>query len=199
MRANKENPMFQDRLSPTAPPAVAPPRSGLRSGRRLGRARRASLATALCGLTLAGVVTSARPAAADLVDQQGQQAGLAIQAVLYACSAVSIGGNAANIAMKHPQRGWMYSGFVCGFINTVTSPVMLIFFRNAEPPYGVTAGAIHGALGITNLGLAIYNGVLWHRAQTAGKEPPKIALLPMLGRDSLGGSVVGLTLSMARF
>jgi hypothetical protein len=129
-------------------------------------------------------------------DQPGQAAGLAIQGLLYACSAVSIGGNAANIAMKNPQRGWLYSGFVCGFINTVTSPVMIIFFNQAEPPYGVTAGAVHGILGVTNLGLAIYNGVLWHRARTLGQEPPKVALLPLVGRDSLGGSVVGLSLSL---
>ena len=193
MRADKEKTMVEhsDGAQPMGQHSV--------QRRRTGRAARASLASALCGLTLAGICTAARPAAADLADQPGQSAGLVIQGMLYACSVASIAGNAANIAMKNPQRGWLYSGFICGFINTVTSPVMLIFFADAEPPYGVTAGAIHGVLGATNLGLAIYNGVLWHRARTVGKEPPRVSLLPLVGRDALGASVVGLSLRVARF
>lgn len=169
---------------------------GLRPG---GRARRAALALALSAGTLAGLSAPSTPARAEVADQPGQPVGVAIQAALFACSAVSIGGNAANIAMKNPQRGWMYSGFICGFINTVVSPITLIYFREPETVYGITTGAVHGVLGVTNLGLAIYNGVLWHRARTAGQEPPRVALLPFVGRDQLGASVAGLSLRVARF
>ena len=180
-----------DRLAGLLAPArSAPPRP---------RARRAALAAALCALLFLVVSGASRPAhAAEVADQPGQAVGVAIQSALWACSAVSIGGNAANIAMKNPQRGWMYSGFICGFVNTLISPIILIYFQD-PPPYGVTAGFVHGALGITNLGLAIYNGVLWHRAHTAAKEPPRLALQPFIGRDSIGASVAGLSLSLSRF
>lgn len=163
------------------------------------RARRAAWTAALCALLFLAVSGASRPArAADVADQPGQEVGVAIQSALWACSAVSIGGNAANIAMKNPQRGWMYSGFICGFVNTLISPIILIYFQDPAP-YGLTAGFVHGALGITNLGLAIYNGVLWHRAHTAAQEPPRLALQPFIGRDSIGASVAGLSLNLSRF
>lgn len=188
MRGEPGNVMASDR-----------PRAASGSLPACGRARRAAQALALSTATLLGLSAASSTARADVADQPGQPAGVAIQAALFACSAVSIGGNAANIAMKNPQRGWMYSGFICGFINTIVSPVVLIYFRNPEPVYGVTTGAVHGALGVTNLGLAIYNGVLWHRARIAGQEPPRVALLPFVGRDQLGATVAGLSLRVARF
>ncbi len=178
-----------------AMPAVAAGGAGARRG-----ARSRCTALALAGLAVAGICGQPREAAAALAEQPGQAVGLAIQGALYACSVTSIVGNSVNIATRNPQRGWLYSGFICGFTNTVVSPVMLIFFSDAEPtPYGLAAGAVHGVLGVTNLALAIYNGVLWHRAQVAGKEPPKVSLVPMVGRDQLGASVVGLSLRMVRF
>lgn len=187
MRGEPGNVMASDR-----------PRAASGSLPACGRARRAAQALALSTATLLGLSAASSTARADVADQPGQPAGVAIQAALFACSAVSIGGNAANIAMKNPQRGWIYSGFICGFVNTLISPIILIYFQDPAP-YGLTAGFVHGALGITNLGLAIYNGVLWHRARTAKQEPPRLALQPFIGRDSIGASVAGLSLNLSRF
>ena len=182
------------RRQTTLAPAATPSSAG-----RPARVRRARGSAVLCALLLALLCGAARPAkAANVADQPGKEVGVAIQSALWACSAVSIGGNAANIAMKNPQRGWIYSGFICGFVNTLISPIILIYFQDPAP-YGLTAGFVHGALGITNLGLAIYNGVLWHRARTAKQEPPRLALQPFIGRDSIGASVAGLSLNLSRF
>ena len=122
MRTDKEKIMVQHcSVSVATEPAVSP-------RRRAARPRRTALA--LAGLTLAGLCGTGRPALANVADQPGQAVGLTIQAMLYACSLTSIVGNSVNIATKHPQRGWLYSGFICGFTNTVVSPVMLIFFNN---------------------------------------------------------------------
>lgn len=155
--------------------------------------------TLVAGLAAAaGTLLSSRTA--DAFEYlPGQEAAFAIQGVFGACSVISSVGNALNIVNKNAQRGWMYSGFICGFINTAASPIIMIYGRDPSPEFGLGAGAAHGVLGITNLALAIYNGVLWHRAQVAGTEPPKVTLAPLLTRDSYGGTVVGLSLSSLRF
>lgn len=163
------------------------------------RARRRGLSATAVGLTLAGLSAISAPAHAAVADQEGQPVGVAIQAALFACSTASIIGNSVNIVQKNPQRGWLYSGFICGFTNALIGPITLIYFRDPEPAYGITTGFVHTALGLTNLGVAIYNGVLWHRAKTAGQEPPKVSLLPVVGRDSLGASVVGLSFSVTQY
>jgi len=121
----------------------------------------------------------------------GQPVGFAIEVALYACSVASIAGNALNIEFKNHQRGWMYSGFICGFINTILSPILIIYLQT-PPVYGTTSGLLHGLIGATNLGVAIYNGALWHRVRTTKREPSKIVLAPFVGRDQLGASVLGL-------
>jgi hypothetical protein len=168
---------------------------------RRGNLRARSFAWA-AGAVVAGLCAAPGTARADgFLDAPGQSVGVSIQAAMVTCSLVSIGGNAANIAMQNPQRGWMYSGYICGFMNTLISPIMFIFFHDAAPAYSLSTAGVHGAVGITNLGLAIYNGVLWHRARTAAaaKEPIKVSIRPMIGRDSLGGQLYGLSFGVASF
>lgn len=155
--------------------------------------------TLVAGLAVAaGSLLSSRTA--DAFEYlPGQEAAFALQGVFGACSVISSVGNALNIANKNAQRGWMYSGFICGFINTAASPIIMIYGRDPSSEFGLGTGAAHGVLGITNLALAIYNGVLWHRARTAAQEPPRLALQPFIGRDSIGASVAGLSLNLSRF
>ena len=185
MRGKKDNVMVSD--TPSVPP-----------GQKTSRSRRAALQAALFAVTVTGLATASTPARAAVADQEGQPVGVAIQAALFACSTVSIIGNSVNIVQNRPQRGWLYSGYICGFTNALIGPITLIYFRDPEPAYGITTGAVHTALGLTNLGVAIYNGVLWHRARTAGQEPPKVSLLPYIGRDRLGAAVAGLSFTISQ-
>jgi hypothetical protein len=61
----------------------------------------------------------------------------------------------------------MYSGFICGFINTATSPIVMVYGRDPQFEYGIGMGLMHGVVGITNLGLAIWNANMWHKARMA--------------------------------
>lgn len=185
MCGEKENAMACD--TPSASP-----------GKKPRRARQKVLGAALFAVALTGLAGVSTPARAAVADEDGQAVGVAIQAALFACSTTSIIGNSVNIVQNHPQRGWLYSGYICGFINALIGPITLIYFREPEPVYGITTGAVHSVLGLTNLGVAIYNGVLWHRARTAGQEPPKLSLLPYVGRDQLGASVAGLSLTISQ-
>ena len=96
----------------------------------------------------------------------------------------------------------MYSGFICGFINTATSPIVMVYGRDPQFEYGMGMGLMHGVVGITNLGLAIWNANMWHKARMAAPvdatpppPAPAVSLAPMVGRDKQGANVLGLSLS----
>lgn len=147
-----------------------------------------------------GLLAPSTAAARDKPDgPDGPAAAFALVGALNTCSAVSIVGNGVTLGMKKPHRAWMYSGFICGFLNVVAGPIVLVYGRDPSPTFGYAMGSTHFVLGATNLGLAIANAVLWHKqsiAADAGALPP-VALLPYVGRDSSGGDVIGLSASGA--
>ena len=67
----------------------------------------------------------------------------------------------------------MYSGFICGFINTATSPIVMVYGTDPKVEYGIGMGLMHGVVGITNLGLAIWNAHMWHKARTTQTDAPR--------------------------
>lgn len=114
------------------------------------------------------------------------------------CSVVSTVGNAVTYAQKKPHRGWMTSGFVCGFLNFISGPIILAYGRDASPAFGWGTGVAHVALGATNLGLAIANARLWHKQQTAADgttPPPPVALAPLYLKTPQSGEVYGLSVA----
>ncbi len=157
----------------------------------------------LCGaLVLAALVCDSRPVRAegDIIVLPGQQMAFILEGAMATCSLTSIVGNAVTGVRKTPSRAWMYSGFICGFINTATSPIVMIYGVDPKVEYGIGMGLMHGVVGLTNLGLAIWNAHMWHKARTTSTEtPPPVApavsLAPMVGRDRQGANILGLSLS----
>ncbi|HMY57900.1 MAG TPA: hypothetical protein PKI49_13630 [Pseudomonadota bacterium] len=157
----------------------------------------------LCGtLVLAALVCDSRPARAggDIIVLPGQQMAFILEGAMATCSLTSIVGNAVTGVRKTPSRAWMYSGFICGFINTATSPIVMIYGTDPKVEYGIGMGLMHGVVGLTNLGLSIWNAHMWHKARTAAPEAPPpaapaVSLAPMVGRDKQGANILGLSLS----
>jgi hypothetical protein len=144
---------------------------------------------------------SSRPARADLVT--GLDAAFTVDTIIGVGSLVSIGGNAADLALRKPHRGWIYSGFILGTAN-LAAGLITIFFggdpvqtqgtnmcldkpsmtmnpcgpNTPEIQYGL--GVAQTILGATNLALAIRNAVIWHRLRVAESQqappPPPTAL-----------------------
>lgn len=148
-----------------------------------------------------GLVLHPSPAAAreKPTGPDGPAAAFALVGALNTCSAVSIVGNGVTLGMKKPNRAWMYSGFICGFLNVVSGPIVLVYGRDPSPTFGYAMGSTHFVLGAANLGVAIANAVLWHKQRVAAESGalPPVALLPYVGRDSSGGDVLGLSASGA--
>lgn len=79
----------------------------------------------------------------------------------------------------------------------------MVYGTDPKVEYGLGMGGMHTvAVGLANLGVAIWNAHLWHKARTtapADAPPaplaPAVSLAPLLGRDRQGGSVLGLSLS----
>lgn len=157
----------------------------------------------LGALLLTMLVCSSRPAQADPITiLPGQQTAFVLEGVMSVCSLTSIVGNTVTGVRKAPNRAWMYSGFICGFINTATSPIVMVYGRDPQFEYGIGMGLMHGVVGITNLGLAIWNANMWHKARMASAADvtppppaPAVSLAPMVGRDKMGANVLGLTLA----
>ena len=192
--------MLTMRVSPastSAPPARPP------------RARRRRFALLLAALVVGALCTESRPAAALDNILPGQEAAFVIDGALGVGSVVSIVGNAVTLAQNRPQRSWMYSGFVLGWINTVIAPLLMVYGREPDPNLGLGLGAAHMVIGVTNLALAIRNGVIWHRQRVAERNailpppappaPPAVSIAPVIGRDGLGGSLYGVSLQLSRF
>lgn len=157
------------------------------------RATHRCAALLLCVLCLWG-----RPARAEgeIVVLPGQQMAFALEGAMTVCSLTSIVGNAVTLARKTPHRAWMYSGFICGFINTASSPIILVYGSDPKVEYGLGMGLMHGVVGLTNLGLAIWNAHRWHKARVEqAAPPPAVSLVPLLGRDKQGANILGLGLS----
>ncbi|HMU41594.1 MAG TPA: hypothetical protein PKE31_21480 [Pseudomonadota bacterium] len=152
-------------------------------------------------LLLAVCVLHSRPARADgdIIVLPGQQMAFAIEGVVTACSLTSIIGNTVTAVRKEPNRAWMYSGFICGFINTATSPIVMVYGSDPKVAFGLGMGLTHGVLGLTNLGLAIWNAHRWHKARMSMPEAPPpapaVSLVPLVGRDKQGANILGLGLS----
>ncbi|MBL8633727.1 MAG: hypothetical protein JNM40_10920 [Myxococcales bacterium] len=156
----------------------------------------------LGALLLSVMLCESRAAHADEITVlPGQQMAFILEGAMATCSLTSIVGNAVTAARKTPSRAWMYSGFICGFINTATSPIVMVYGRDPQVEYGLGMGLMHGVVGLTNLGLAIWNAHMWHKARTTQTDAPPpapaaaVSLAPMVGRDRLGASVLGLSLS----
>lgn len=109
----------------------------------------------------------------------GQAAAFAIEGVMMGGSLVSIVGNAVDLARGTPHKGWMWSGYILGFMNTVVSPILIIYGRDPKPALGFGLGAAQGVLGVTNLALAIVNGVRWHRLRMAEQATPPTEPIPV--------------------
>lgn len=162
--------------------------------------RRAPLLFSLLVAFLIG--GSSRPARADLVP--GLEAAFTVDTIIGVGSLISLGGNAADLAMRKPHRGWIYSGFILGTAN-LAAGLITIFFggdpimtqgtnmcldkpsmtmnpcgpNTPEIQYGL--GIAQTALGAVTLGLAIRNAVIWHRLRVAAESqqappPPPTAL-----------------------
>lgn len=170
------------------------PRDGSPRSRRPGRL--------LCAGLLVGAVLAAPAAArADEFDpdvlplDKTHPMAFAVMGAFATCGLVSMVGNAVTYAQVKPHRGWMTSGFVCGFLNFVASPIILAYGRKAEPAFGYGTGAAHFAIGVTTLGLAIANAVRWHK-QRIGETPlPNVALVPLYVRTPHSGQVYGLSIA----
>jgi hypothetical protein len=182
--------------TPSAPAAIR-----RHHERRSSRATASVLALLLAGVAAAAPTTSrAQVMPIDeetLPLSQTHPMGFVVMGAFATCSVVSTIGNAVTYAQKKPHRGWMTSGFVCGFLNFISGPIVLAYGRDASPAFGFGTGAGHVVLGATNLGLSIANAVLWHKQRIAADALPPVALLPYVGRDSAGGDVIGLSASGA--
>ena len=155
--------------------------------------------TALCSTVLGGS-SSAR--ADDIVILPGQQMAFILEGAMATCSLTSIVGNTVTGVRKQPSRAWIYSGFICGMINLATGPIVMVYGTDPKVEYGLGMGGMHTVVGLANLGVAIWNAHLWHKARTAAPTDaplpppaPAVSLAPLLGRDRQGGSVLGLSLS----
>lgn len=184
------------------------------------------MAGLLAGLLGLCCLADSRPARAELYT--GLDAAFTLDALWGAGSLVAITGNAVTLIQGKPQRGWMYAGFIFGFVNLVMSPIIIVYGRGdiekvpsdgipvphfdhgpPRPEIGFGLGAAHGVLGITSLALSIRNAVLWHRARVAESkmvtEPvasrtfTNLQLAPLVSRDSQGGALVGLVVSGQTF
>ena len=159
----------------------------------------AAFLVALFGFAHRAEAQASTPKAEFTVDNVG--AALTVDAIIGTGSIVSIIGNSVDLARGKPQRGWMYSGFALGFMNAAMGPIIIVFGRDQIEALGYGLGAAHLVLGLTNLGLAVGNGVRWHRmnnleAPTEKVPPPAVALTnvaPLLTRDRQGGAVIGVT------
>ena len=155
----------------------------------------------LGALLLSAMLCESRTARAEEITVlPGQQMAFILEGAMAACSLTSIVGNAVTGVRKTPSRAWMYSGFICGFINTATSPIVMLYGTDPKVEYGIGMGLMHGVVGITNLGLAIWNAHMWHKARTTQTDAPPVpaaavSLAPLVGRDRLGANVLGLSLS----
>lgn len=109
----------------------------------------------------------------------GQEAAFAIEGVMIGGSVISIVGNAVDLARGTPHKGWMWSGYILGFMNTVVSPILMIYGRDPKPALGLGLGAAQGVVGVTNLTLAIVNGVRWHRMRMAEQATPPSEPIPV--------------------
>lgn len=183
----------------------------------------AGLVAGALGLCCLG---DSRPVRAELYT--GLDAALTMDALWGTGSLVAITGNAVSLIQGKPRRGWMYAGFIFGFVNLVMSPIIIVYGRGdieyvpsdnmpvphfdhgpPRPEIGFGLGAAHGVLGITSLALSIRSAVLWHRARVAESqtvtEPvasrtfTNLQLAPMISRDSRGGALVGLVVSGQTF
>lgn len=187
--------------------------SGLRFRRPAGSCRRPRTPRRGAGpallalLALLGILHLARPAAA-LETKPGQEVALGISSAFAAGSAVSIVGNSVYLAKGKPSRAWLITGYFFGTMNMVISPLLLVYGREPDAAFGLGVGAMHGAIGIANFVLSVYGGVLWRRQakaeeaagqKTARLPSPQLSLVPLAGRDSLGGSFAGVGLSVSRF
>ena len=185
------------------------------------RARRPSgLRAVVLGTVIAALLSlQSTPARAELYT--GLDAAFTMDTLFGVGSLVAIGGNAVTLATGKPSRGFMYAGFVFGFINTVMSPIIIVYGRGdiekvpagmggfmhgpERPEIGYGLGLAHGVLGITSLALSIRNAVVWHRQRVAeSMTPPEpvasrtfssLQLLPVLSRDSRGSALYGVVLS----
>lgn len=159
-------------------------------------ARRQGLRPVLAALlvTVGLLCAQSRPARADLVP--GLNVAFTVDALIGVGSLISIAGNAADLAHKKPTRGWMYSGFILGFMNTAIGVLVApIILATSNPPFAIEPGnqsvcndkatgqdfpcgadrpqiaigmAIgHTVVGLTNMALAIRNAVIWHRQRVA--------------------------------
>ena len=155
----------------------------------------------LGALLLSAMLCESRTARAEEITVlPGQQMAFILEGAMAAGSLTSIVGNAVTGVRKTPSRAWMYSGFICGFINTATSPIVMVYGTDPKVEYGIGMGLMHGVVGITNLGLAIWNAHMWHKARTTQTDAPPVpaaavSLAPLVGRDRLGANVLGLSLS----
>ena len=191
-----------------------------------GRTRRAKsgLAGLLAGLLGLACLTDSRPARAELYT--GLDAAFTMDALWGTGSLVALTGNAVTLIQGKPQRGWMYAGFIFGFVNLVMSPIIIVYGRadiervpSADgthfdhgpnrPEIGFGMGAAHGVLGVTCLALSIRNAVLWHRQRVTESQAPtepvasrtftNLQLAPLIARDNQGGALLGLTLTGQTF
>lgn len=186
------------------------------------RTAQSGVAGLLAGFLAVCTLCDSRPARAEIYT--GLDAALTMDALWGTGSLVAITGNAVSLIQGKPRRGWMYAGFIFGFVNLVMSPIIIVYGRGdieyvpsnnmpvphydhgpARPEIGFGLGAAHGILGITSLALSIRSAVLWHRARVAESQtvPEPVAsrtftnlqLAPLVSRDSQGGALVGLTIS----
>lgn len=99
--------------------------------------RRSRLAVAALLIALA-VSGHSLPARAELVN--GLPAAFAVDGLIGAGSLVSIVGNSVDLARGKPSRGWMYSGFILGFMNTaigaLVTPIILLTSGPSPIEYG---------------------------------------------------------------
>lgn len=158
------------------------------------------------GLGAAVFVTLGAPGGARADDFQlkpGWEVAFAIDAAVGTGSLVSIAGNAVTLARGTPQKGWIVSGYTLGIINTVLCPMLAIYGTDPSPTLGLSLGAVHGVIGVTNLTLAIINGVRYARlspeARALAAARPQLNVAPLASRDASGGTVLGAALSIARF
>jgi hypothetical protein len=166
--------------------------------------RPSSIKRSVSALLLGTVLAASSPARAegDIIVLPGQQMAFILEGAMTACSLTSIVGNSVMGVRKTPNRAWMYSGFICGFINLATGPIVMVYGTDPKVEYGLGMGGMHTVVGLTNLGLAIWNAHLWHKARTAAPADapppppaPAVSLAPLLGRDRQGANILGLSLS----
>lgn len=151
-------------------------------------------------------------ARADLTLKPGQEVALTIDAAVGVGGLVSLLGNAVTLSRGQPDRqaaalgasrSWIISGYVLGTINTVLSPLLLVYGRDPSPTLGLALGGVHGAIGITNLALAIANGVRYARLRPEerglAQRRPRFMVAPLLAQDGRGGAALGAALSLSRF